>query len=129
MIVIGNSVNGHNDNMNHTSQFEQYYEDQSRLPVKNKVKLIIACCFAGSIPNFAENDLKKDPFQSGNLTQTKPTVETVKTELERRDPDIRGLSKKKVKDLILLLKDRNYVLSDGCIAFIQKEFGSINDSL
>ena len=81
------------------------------------------------IPNFAENDSKKDPFQSGNLTQTKPTVETVKTELERRDPDIRGLSKKMVKDLILLLEDRNYLLSDWCIAFIQREFGSIKDSM
>ena len=111
------------------SEFQRYYEDQSLLNSKNKVKLIMACVVAGQlVEGFSLEDLTREPFSSGNIFGLRPTAGVLLQELKRRDPAIRGITKCKGPELFELLGERSHLISEGCKAFIVKEFNRIKDS-
>lgn len=109
------------------SPFEMYYEDQSQVKPKHKIKLLMACAIAGVIEGFTWEHLQQEPFDVANLGEIKPVVEVIKGELKRRDPKIRGVTKKTPMELIEMLRERNNVLTDGCRYFIESKFEEVKE--
>ena len=105
------------------SPFELYFEDQSQLEPKLKIRLIMACCIAGLVEGFDMSSLQSIPFSSQNAFSIKPNKVMVRSELKRRDPGIKNISNIKLDDLMVIMEASNKEhLTTDCIKFILTKF-------
>ena len=109
------------------SPFQLYYEDQSLLLPKNKIRLALGCCMAGIVTNFKFDALALEPFSIANHHQIRPTIAVIQAELKRRDPKIKGLVNLKLAQLLQKLEVTNSLLTDGCIIFLKDKYKEIRD--
>ena len=110
------------------SPFELFFEDQSKLEPKLKIRLIMACCIGGLVEGFDMSSLQSIPFSSQNLFNIKPNKVIVRAELKRRDPGIKNISNIKLDDLMVIMTESNKkYLSEKCIKFILTKFREYKD--
>ena len=78
---------------------QTYYEDQRNVPPQKKTQYLMTLCFS-SIDNFTTDVL---PYSHRLFDKSKKkhklTVNWLKKEIKRRNPDFKGLSNKKADDL------------------------------
>ena len=89
------------------SPFELFFEDQSKLEPKLKIRLIMACCIGGLVEGFDMSSLQSIPFSSQNLFNIKPNKVIVRAGLKRRDPGIKNISNIKLDDLMVIMTESN----------------------
>ena len=105
------------------SPFELYFEDQSKLEPKLKLRLIMSCCISGLVEGFNMSSLQSIPFSSQNLFSIKPNKVMVRAELKRRDPAVNKISNLKLDDLMVIMESSNKEhLTKDCIKFILTKF-------
>ena len=109
------------------SPFELHYKNQQLVPPRNKVRLIMVCAMARIVPVFTLDSLTQPPYSSQNQHLLKPTIEIVTSEIKRRNPTAKRLSKMKLNDLIPVLAETNHFLTGDCREFIKQEFDNIKN--
>ena len=92
--------------------FEEYINDQSKVKPADKNRFIL-CASYGVVPDFT---LEVEPYTSMKKSQH-PTQMMYKQEIIRRDSTVK-IRKRKNDELIILLKDIGYKVSDQDRIFI-----------
>ena len=105
------------------SPFQQYYEDQSKVDPKNKLKLLFAVAASGVVPDFTLADLTEGSFKYQPCMRMSKDV--IKGEITRRDPTSKFLVKHTISDLMQMLSDITPKLTDNCKKFIVTTFGEV----
>ena len=102
------------------SVFREFYNDQSCLLPKDKMRTVLIYAMCGIVDGFSESSLKEPPFSFQNYHALKPTIAMVKLEIKRRDPGLKGIANVEIAELMKMLQEKNDLLSDEYIEFIRK---------
>ena len=76
----------------------------------------------GIIDGFNMDSLKQPPFAQQNLRQIKPTVQTIKTELKRRNPGIKRIGNLTMEELFTVMGQTKQLLTVADVEYIKREF-------
>ena len=95
------------DDDSQPGDLQSYYEDDRNVPPQEKQQYLMTLCFS-SIEGFTTDVLPHSHrlFEK-QKKKFKATVNLLKKEIKRRNPDFKGLSNKKADDLIAILKGNN----------------------
>ena len=90
---------------------------------KQKIRLILSCCISGLIDGLSIEDIKSSsPWLHQNFHAIKPTMEVMKKEIKRRDPNKTGISNLKFDRIVEVMTEMNVLLTDACKEYIIKEY-------
>lgn len=95
------------------SPFQLHYEEQSACDPSKK-KLILTLAITGIIFDIKGEDLLADYYNCVSWHKIKPTIPIITKELKRRIPEIKGIFKAKLEEILNKLKETNDRLTQGC---------------
>ena len=111
------------ENAPRLSPFQSYWEDQSKVNPKNKLKLLFCAAASGAVDGFSLNDLGEEPFK--DQPGIRPAREVLRDEIKRRDPQAKTIVRHSVKELMVMMTNTNNLLTPECQKFIYEKFAEV----
>ena len=123
------SLGEDNERESEPGDLEDHFKDDRNVPPQERRQHLMTLCFS-SIEGFTTDVLPccHKLFEK-QKKKHKPSITLLKKEIKRRKPDFKGLSNKKVDDLIAILKGDDMKLDDVDQRFVSRMEKEVKASL